>query len=136
MRRKIIAAVLGATALAGVTAAPAVADATAAARYGGQCGSGYSVVNSFDLPSGRGSVFLTYNAGNRKNCVVTVRTTSGTATLVEAFLRKSSDAGWAIDSGNYTAYAGPVHVSAPGACVDWGGTIGTATDARYGTNCG
>ncbi|MEU0517495.1 spore-associated protein A [Streptosporangium sp. NPDC006007] len=114
-----------------VTAAPA-----SAATYGGQCGSGYGVVNHFNLPDSRGTVFLTYSSSTGRNCVVTVRTNPGAATLTEAYLRRSSTSTWTRDSGNYTTYAGPVYVSAAGHCVDWGGTIGTATQFRYGTNCG
>jgi hypothetical protein len=114
-----------------VNAAPAQA-----ALYGGQCGSGYNVVNVLDLPDLRGTVYLTYNASTGKNCVVTLRENPGAATLMEAFLRRSGTSSWVKDSGNYTTYAGPVYVSAAGSCVDYGGTIGTATKTRTRTNCG
>jgi hypothetical protein len=129
-------AALGLTAAA-VTAGVAVNAAPAsAALYGGQCGSGYGVVNLIDLPDLRGTVYLTYSSSTRKNCVVTIREKPGTGTLMEAYLRKSGTSAWTKDSGNYTTYAGPVYVSAPGSCVDWGGTIGTASMTRTGTNCG
>ena len=127
---------IGVAVVATATGTIATAGPAAAATYGGQCGSGYGVVNRFDLPTNRGTVFLTYNSGNGNNCVVTVRTNPGAATLMEAALKRSSSSTWNVDSGNYTTYAGPVYVSAPGQCVDWGGTIGTASDARFGTNCG
>jgi hypothetical protein len=129
-------ALIGAAAAAVVTGSITMAAPASAASYGGQCGSGYGVVNSFSLPDSRGTVFLTYSSATGKNCVVTVRTTPGTATLMEAYLKRSSSSTWVKDSGNYTTYAGPVYVSAAGQCVDWGGTIGTATLFRYGTNCG
>ncbi|MFG2076391.1 hypothetical protein SAMN05421874_107287 [Nonomuraea maritima] len=129
-------ALMGATAALAVTGTLATAAPASAASYGGQCGSGYGVVNHIDLPSNRGTVYLTYSSATGRNCVVTVRTTAGTATLVEAYLRRSSSSTWTKDSGNYTSYAGPIYVSAPGECVDWGGTIGTATLYRYDTNCG
>ncbi|MEU0485460.1 spore-associated protein A [Streptosporangium sp. NPDC006013] len=129
-------ALITGAALAVVTGTIATAAPASAAAYGGQCGSGYGVVNQFNLPDSRGTVFLTYNSSTGRNCVVTVRTTPGAATLMEAYLRRSSASTWTKDSGNYTTYAGPVYVSAAGACVDWGGTIGTATQFRYGTNCG
>lgn len=118
---------------AGVTVAASPAQA---ALYGGQCGSGYGVVNLIDLPDLRGTVYLTYSASSGKNCVVTIRENPGTATLMEAFLRRSGTSSYVKDSGNFTTYAGPVYVSAAGSCVDWGRTIGTATKTRYGTNCG
>jgi hypothetical protein len=126
-------AVSAAVATAGVitTATPA-----AAALYGGQCGSGYNIVNLIDFPDQRGTIYLTYNNSNGRNCVVTIRERPGAATLMEAQLRRSGSSTWVKDSGNYTTYAGPVYVSAAGSCVDWGGTIGTATLTRSRTNCG
>jgi hypothetical protein len=124
-------AATAATAGAMVNAAPAYA-----ALYGGQCGSGYGVVNLIDLPNNRGTVYLTYSSAAGKNCVVTVRENPGTATLMEAYLRRSGTTTWVKDSGNFTTYAGPVYVSAAGSCVDWGGTIGTASLTRTRTNCG
>lgn len=130
------AALIGGAAAAVVTGTIVSAAPASAATYGSQCGSGYSVVNHFNLPDNRGTVFLTYSSSTGRNCVVTVRTNPGAATLTEAYLRRSSTSTWTKDSGNYTTYAGPVYVSAAGHCVDWGGTIGTATQFRYGTNCG
>jgi hypothetical protein len=124
-------AATAATAGVMVNAAPAYA-----ALYGGQCGSGYGVVNLIDLPNLRGTVYLTYNNSTGKNCVVTIRENPGTATLMEAYLRRSGTSSWVKDSGNFTTYAGPVYVSAAGSCVDWGGTIGTASQTRTRTNCG
>lgn len=132
--RKIAALGLTAAATAaGVTVSAAPAQA---ALYGGQCGSGYGVVNLIDLPDLRGTVYLTYNSSTGKNCVVTIRERPGTATLMEAFVRRSGASSWVKQSDDFTTYAGPVYVSAAGSCVDWGGTIGTATKTRYGTNCG
>ncbi|MFE9658064.1 spore-associated protein A [Micromonospora sp. NPDC006431] len=129
-------AALGLTAAAATAGALVNASPAYAALYGGQCGSGYGVVNLIDLPDLRGTVYLTYSSSTGKNCVVTIREKPGTATLMEAYLRRSGTSTWQKDSGNYTTYAGPVYVSAAGSCVDWGGTIGTATKTRTGTNCG
>ena len=129
-------AALGMTAAAATVGVLTNAAPAQTALYGGQCGSGYNVVNLIDLPDLRGTVYLTYNASSGKNCVVTLREHPGTATLMEAYLRRSGTSSWAKDSGNFTTYAGPVYVSAAGSCVDWGGTIGTASKTRYGTNCG
>ncbi|MEU5722715.1 MULTISPECIES: spore-associated protein A [unclassified Micromonospora] len=129
-------AALGLTAAAATAGALVNASPAYAALYGGQCGSGYGVVNLIDLPDLRGTVYLTYSSSTGKNCVVTIREKPGTATLMEAYLRRSGTSTWQKDSGNYTTYAGPVYVSAAGSCVDWGGTIGTASKTRTGTNCG
>lgn len=136
MRRLFSRAALIGAAVASAAGTIAVAGPASAAAYGGQCGTGYGVVNQFSLPNSRGTVFLTYNSSIGRNCVVTVRTNPGGATLMEAYLKRSSASTWAKDSDNYTTYAGPVYVSAAGHCVDWGGTIGTATRFRFGTNCG
>ncbi|RKS09155.1 hypothetical protein DFP74_4884 [Nocardiopsis sp. Huas11] len=129
------AAVAAAAAITGTgllaTAAPA-----AAATYNGACGSGYTQVNKIELPNNRGTTFLTYNGSTGNNCVVTVRTNPGTATHMEAFIRTTGSSTWKKDSGNFTTYAGPVYLSAAGRCVDWGGTIGTATLTEKATNCG
>jgi hypothetical protein len=34
---------------------------------------------------------------------------------------------WVKDDGKYTTYAGPVKVTAPGVCINWGGDISTST---------
>ncbi|SBT49220.1 spore-associated protein A [Micromonospora narathiwatensis] len=132
--RKIAA--LGVTAAAVTAGALVNAGPAYAALYGGQCGSGYNIVNLADFPDLRGTVYLTYNASTGKNCVVTIREKPGTATLMEAYVRRSGNTAWIKESDNFTTYAGPVYVSAAGSCVDWGGTIGTASQTRYGTNCG
>ncbi|MFL1378431.1 spore-associated protein A [Nocardiopsis protaetiae] len=119
----------------GVAVVGLAAPASAAA-YGGQCGSGYGVVNKIEFPDNRGTTFLTYNSSNGNNCVVTVRTTPGAAAPMDAFIRVSGTSAWKSDPGNFTTYAGPVYLSAAGRCVDWGGTIGTATKSLTRTNCG
>ncbi|BCJ55428.1 hypothetical protein Asp14428_69030 [Actinoplanes sp. NBRC 14428] len=135
MRISKIAA-LGIATVAVTAGTVAVGAPAQAALYGGQCGSGYGVVNLIDLPDNRGTVYLTYSSSSGRNCVVTLRENPGAATLMEAYVRRSGASSWIKDSGNFTTYAGPVYVSAAGACVDWGGTIGTASKTRYGTNCG
>lgn len=111
--------------LAAVTAGAglaATAVPASAATYGGQCGSGYTVVRSSSV-GGSGTAFLAYNASNGKNCVVVVRNSPGTAVPMTARLKLSSESSWQEDSGNYTTYAGPVYRAAAGQCVDWGGSI-------------
>ncbi|MFJ8577216.1 spore-associated protein A [Micromonospora sp. NPDC093277] len=130
------AAAMGLTAVAVTAGALVFATPAQAALYGGQCGSGYNLVGVADFPDLRGTTYLTYNASTGKNCVVTIREKPGAAAPMEAWLRKSGTTTWVKDVGNYTTYAGPVYVSAAGSCVDWKGTIGTATVSRNGTNCG
>ncbi|MEO3786171.1 spore-associated protein A [Actinocorallia sp. B10E7] len=127
---------LGLTAAAATAGAVVVAAPASAALYGGQCGSGYNVVNLADFSDARGTIYLTYNSSTGKNCVVTVREKPGAAAPMDAYIRRSGTTTWIDDPGNYTTYAGPVYVSAAGSCVDWGGTIGTASRTILRTNCG
>ncbi|MFD5433240.1 spore-associated protein A [Kitasatospora sp. NPDC127067] len=93
----------------------------AAAGYNGACGSGYRVIDSLRLESGA-NIFLTYSDSGF-NCVVTVAEYPGSARSMDAWIQRTGDyASRHSDSGNYTAYAGPVFVYAEGSCVDWGGS--------------
>ncbi|WP_433424251.1 spore-associated protein A [Microtetraspora malaysiensis] len=126
----------GIAALAIAAGTLAIATPASAATYGGQCGSGYSVVNQKTI-SGKGTVFLTYNNSNGYNCVVTVRNSTGSAVPMMAAIAKSSDPAWyAMDEGSYTSYAGPVYRSAKGSCVTWGGAISGTYAGGENTNCG
>jgi len=89
------------------------------------CGSGFSVIDQASLSGG--TVYLLYNSGNSNNCVVTLKSTNlGTATAVSAFLQPEGGTK-TTDSGNYGYYAGPVKKSAPGVCVQWGGSVGSSS---------
>ncbi|MFH9268285.1 spore-associated protein A [Streptomyces sp. NPDC017546] len=114
------------------TAAP---KAAAAATYNGACGGGYSVVNSAQIGT-KGTVFLTYSSATGKNCVVTVRTTPGTAVHMTASLGFASPTTTVSDTGYYTTYAGPVYLDARGLCVTWRGEISGEVAGKNGTNCG
>lgn len=134
VRRSAAAAAVTATMMAGTLAA---ASPAYAATYGGECGSGYGVVNSAAIGS-KGTVFLTYNSSTGKNCVVAKRNTAGAAVLVEAGLAVHPvGTHWtAFDGGYYTSYAGPIYLSAAGKCVDWMGRISGTEGGKRGTNCG
>lgn len=118
-------------ALAAALASPAPA---AAASYGGECGSGYGVVNQASITGG--TVYLAYNNSNGRNCVVVIRSNAGAAMNMDASLKRSDATSWQTDPGNWTTYAGPVYLEAAGHCVDWGGVIGNEWVVRNGTNCG
>jgi len=103
------------------------------AAYNGVCGAGYSVIDSHGVSGG--TVYLTFNASNGRNCVVTIRNTPGARVHMCAEVSLAGDI-WNIDCGDYTTYAGPVYVTAPHQCIDWGGSIGDSTFTEFGTHCG
>ncbi|MEO3786170.1 spore-associated protein A [Actinocorallia sp. B10E7] len=123
-----------AAALAGTLVAAAPASA---ATYGGECGSGYKVVNS-DAIGTKGTVFLTYNSSTGKNCAIAKRNTVGSAVLVEVGLGVYPvGSHWpAFQGGYFTSYAGPIYLSAAGRCVDWMGRISGTEGGERKTNCG
>jgi hypothetical protein len=129
------------TASAATTTAgsPARAAATAApkAAYNGACGDGYSVVNSAGIAD-MGTVFLTYNAQTRKNCVVTVRNETGEPIHMSASVRVllDHDTTPQIEEGDFSTYAGPVYVEGAGHCIEWSGVIDEEEYYNSGSNCG
>lgn len=97
------------------------------------CGSGYSVIDSAGLGSA-GRVYLLYKSGY--NCVVTIKFTKiGTPSSTSAFLQVAGGTR-TTDSGSFSYYAGPVRKSAPGKCVKWGGTAGSASYTSPYEHCG
>ncbi|GAA2998277.1 spore-associated protein A [Actinokineospora diospyrosa] len=105
-----------------------------AASYNGACGSGYGVVNRYDLIGG--TVFLTYSRSSGLNCVVTVRDNPGPKLPMTAKVSRSDELTWVEDMGDYGTYAGPVYRHAAGVCVDWGGAIDSDSVTVWRTNCG
>jgi hypothetical protein len=133
-RAKLAAAALVAVSVGGTTALAAPASAAASVTPGTVCGSGYKTVNSAPIGS-RGTVYLTYNSSNGKNCVVTIRNTVGAAVDMSAYLYVPDTDQGDGDYGTYTSYAGPVYAYGKGHCVDWGGSIGSVSVQVTGSNC-
>lgn len=99
------------------------------------CGSGYSVIDSQALGTA-GKVYLLYNSGSKRNCVVTLKSTSlGKASPVSAHLQVRGGTK-ATDSGNFAYYAGPVSRVAAAKCVRWGGSVGAKTYTSGYEHCG
>jgi hypothetical protein len=97
------------------------------------CGSGFGVVDSHDL--GAATIFLLYDDGSGKNCVVTLADADGGAVAMNATLTVQGGS-TVSDPGSYHWYAGPVSAYAPNSCVKWGGTYKTASwTSDYG-HCG
>ncbi|MEU9556408.1 spore-associated protein [Streptomyces fumanus] len=134
IRSTLVAAAVTAAALAGTTALAAPASAAASVTPGIVCGSGYKTVNSVPVGT-KGTVYLTYNSANGKNCVVTIRKATGTAVDMSAYLYIPDTDKGDGDYGKYTSYAGPVYAYGKGHCVDWGGSIGNVSVDVTGSNC-
>ncbi|MBK3574324.1 spore-associated protein [Streptomyces sp. MBT65] len=98
------------------------------------CGSNYKTVNSAPVGT-QGTVYLTYNASNGKNCVATIRTNPGAARDMGAWIYVSDTDEYAQDEGAYTSYAGPGYVQGKAHCVDWGGHIDNVYVYVTGSNC-
>ncbi|MEU1439384.1 spore-associated protein [Streptomyces sp. NPDC005775] len=134
MRNVGLAGALGAlvagAALLGATAASAAPNVTPQ----GVCGSAYRTVNSAPVGS-LGTVYLTYNPANGKNCVATIRANPGTAKAMATYVYVPDTDEWAGDSGNYTSYAGPAYVYGRGHCVSWGGNIANVYVSVDNSNC-
>jgi sialidase-1 len=87
------------------------------------CGGGYSVIDSHALGTA-GTVYLSYNAANGKNCVSTMKSASaGAATATSAYLEVKGSSR-ITDSGSFSYFAGPVSAAAADKCVKWGGATG------------
>ncbi|MFJ4714103.1 spore-associated protein [Streptomyces sp. NPDC088785] len=98
------------------------------------CGSSYKTVNSAAVGS-LGTVYLTYNATNGRNCVATIRKSPGTAVDMSAWEYVADTDQGDSDYGTYTSYAGPTSVYGKAHCVDWGGSIKNVYVSVYGSNC-
>ncbi|GAA3530013.1 M23 family metallopeptidase [Amycolatopsis ultiminotia] len=99
------------------------------------CGTGFSVLDQQALGTA-GTAYLLYNATSKANCVTTLKATSlGTASPASAFLEVKGSAR-TTDKGSYTYYAGPVKKTAGKTCVQWGGSVGSATYESPFEHCG
>ena len=110
--------------------------AASAATYGGECGSGYEVVNSAPIGT-LGTVFLTYNSATGKNCVVAKRHQAGSAVRMEAGLGLNPvSSHWPEYTNDMlTFYTGAIYLAAASKCVDWMGRISGVDGGRRGTSC-
>ena len=135
LRRSVLGSAAAAALAVGATTALA-GPASAAPNTTPQkvCGSSYKTVNSTPVGT-QGTVYLTYNASNGKNCVATIRTNPGVAREMGAYVYIPDTDAYAQDEGVYTSYAGPGYVYGKGHCVDWGGHIDNVYTYVTGSNC-
>ncbi|GGZ21842.1 spore-associated protein [Streptomyces nitrosporeus] len=134
MRSLAAAGALTALVVGTTTAFGASASAAPNVTPQGVCGSSYKTVNSAPIGS-LGTVYLTYNSSNGRNCVATIRTNPGTAKAMSVYLYVPDTDEWAGDSGNYTSYAGPGYVYGKNHCVSWGGSIDNVYVSVDNSNC-
>ncbi|MGW5336140.1 spore-associated protein [Streptomyces bauhiniae] len=133
-RTTLTVGALAALALGASTALAAPASAEPNTTPQKVCGSSYRTVNSAAVGS-LGTVYLTYNASNGKNCVTTIRNSPGTAVDMSAWLYVADTDQGDDDYGSFTSYAGPTSVYGKGHCVDWGGQIKNVYVQISGSNC-
>ncbi|WP_030355914.1 hypothetical protein [Streptomyces scopuliridis] len=133
-RNVATAGALTALAVGAATAFSTTASAAPNVTPQGVCGSAYKTVNSAPIGS-LGTVYLTYNSSNGKNCVATIRANPGAAKYMSAYIYVPDSDEWAGDSGNYTSYAGPAYVYGKGHCVSWGGSIDNVYVSVENSNC-
>ncbi|UXY39524.1 spore-associated protein [Streptomyces albidocamelliae] len=133
-RSALAATALAALSVGATTALAAPASAAANTTPQKVCGSGYKTVNSAPVGS-LGTVYLTYNATNGRNCVTTIRNNPGTTLSMSAWVYVSDTDQGDEDYGVYTSYAGPTYVYGKAHCVDWGGNIKNVYVQVTGSNC-
>jgi hypothetical protein len=88
------------------------------------CGSGYGVVASHAI-EGQLYIYLLYNNSTGKNCAVALKQRNlGVKDSTDVFILPQNESQRpAEQSGNFTSYAGPIYLTAPGECVEYGGSI-------------
>ncbi|MET9242283.1 protein kinase [Nonomuraea sp. NPDC003709] len=99
------------------------------------CGSGYKVIDSRSIATGNATVYLLYNSGAGKNCVVTMsRMLFPEKAQMNAILQVKGGSS-ASNPGNFTAYAGPIRLPGKQKCVIWGGSWGGQTWKSGWSHC-
>ncbi|MBG0824194.1 protein kinase [Planomonospora sp. ID91781] len=99
------------------------------------CGSGFKQINSHAL-GGSATIHLLYNATSKQNCVVTLsRYVHPGKVKMNAILQVRGGSSGS-NPGNFTAYAGPVRLTAAKKCVIWGGSHGSLSWKSGWSHCG
>ncbi|MFF7634453.1 spore-associated protein [Kitasatospora sp. NPDC008050] len=124
MSRRFKAIAAAASAVAALTvpialASPASATANNGATAAAICGSGYWNIDSQNINSS--TVYLSYNGST--DCVVTIKDPDwqGSPDYVWATVNTDGSQTTNEDGGQFSYYAGPSRVYAPGQCIYWGG---------------
>jgi hypothetical protein len=119
--------------LAAVVSLAAAAPAPAANPYtpARVCGAGFRVIDHHAVTGPKGGVlgvaYLLYQRSSGRNCATLIkRRAVGVPTWSEVSLAAKGGR-YMADDGEYSYYAGPLYVHAPGRCVIFGGRM---RDAR------
>jgi len=132
---RLLTSVALAVVMAGGVTTVTTATASATPRVN-VCGSSYTYLESFPIRSGTGTtvgdIDLYWSAQSERNCAV-ARPVNGLTPHWIAVEISTPSGGYASDglSENYTQYAGPVSVYAPG-CVSVFGSMGYGGPYGYG----
>ncbi|MFC4008580.1 hypothetical protein ACFOY2_15220 [Nonomuraea purpurea] len=122
--RKLATLLAGAALATSTTLVVGAAPASAA----GPCGSSYSRIGAYRIPEDgtrTGTLEVYYSSSTGRNCALTygygayANTTSWKAVRIS----KGDGSGGQKNGGQFTYYAGPVYVSAPGQCIDVVGEV-------------
>ncbi|GAA1367522.1 hypothetical protein [Streptomyces beijiangensis] len=107
--------------------APTVAASPPSAVASGLCGPGYRVIDTYDFVQDdrpRATVYLTYNAAQKKVCTVNLRPSYGPALHLSAYVQ-AEEGERVANAGQFHLYAGPARSGAGDGCVRWGGQYRT-----------
>jgi hypothetical protein len=123
LKQRAILTLAATAVLVGGTVAMGGPASAASSPYEACGGGSYRVIDHHDLGA-VATIYLLYNGST--DCVVTWKKApyAGSAAFTRALVHKKG----AIDdvedySDSYRYYAGPVKVSAPGVCIEWGGEV-------------
>ena len=100
----------------------------------GVCGAGYAVIDSHALGA-NATIYLLYKATGAMNCVVTMsKYVVPAKTSMNAKLQVQNGASGS-NPGSFSAYAGPVRLTALKKCVIWGGSWGSMSWTSGWSHC-
>ncbi|MGW0790408.1 hypothetical protein ACWD04_19690 [Streptomyces sp. NPDC002911] len=83
-----------------------------------------------------GYTYLYYSSATGENCAYTVPKSGGSRQFMYVGLFRESDGAGVWDEGDYTQYAGPVYLHAPGTCVSFNGQVGSWAGHSGPGHCG
>ncbi|NUS74545.1 MAG: hypothetical protein HOQ05_14275 [Corynebacteriales bacterium] len=110
-----------------VAPAQAARPTNPASYAASKCGSGYSLIHSYNKTDSQGIIwsksYVFWNGSSKKNCAIVLKWfewgyNSDTYIDLSSYNSNGTRYQRDWDSGDYAYYAGPVYLYAPGRCVD------------------